>query len=149
MVFVSRIGNPSTDQVYTQRVLPVNRVNMNTGYSDIKNLDNELMFSNDLERSPDDDEFVGRECNQLMSFATPTVGKAKMPSSGEVVATIIMIKEVFNVLNDALKSGRNLYESIAEWINSNKNMSDTEKVKALQLGSALAKEMSSENIIQN
>ena len=44
-----------------------------------------------------------------------------------IVTTIVMVKEILNVLNDALKSGRNLYESVMDWVSSNKDMSD--KVK--------------------
>jgi hypothetical protein len=45
------------------------------------------------------------------------------------------------MLNDILKSERTLYESVTDLTDSKKDMSDKD-VKAMQLGSVLAKQMS-------
>ena len=94
-----------------------------------------------FEKSPEEDEFCPSGEENLAQFSTVGAAKIKAPSGAQVVTTIVMVKEILNVLNDALKSGRNLYESVMDWINSN-DMSDKEKVKAMQLGGVLAKQMS-------
>lgn len=96
-----------------------------------------------LERSPEQDDF---ESNEIMLGDYAQLKAFKTPSATEVIAAVTVAKEVLNVLTEAVRSGRNLYESVMDWINSdkNRNMTDSQKVQALQLANVMAKQMDPE-----
>ena len=94
-----------------------------------------------LERTPDED---GLELNEANLLGAPAMKSFKAPSGQEVVNTINMVTEIFGVLTAAVTAGRNLWETLADWVGSNDKMSDKEKVKAMQLGNVIAKQMSAE-----
>ena len=96
-----------------------------------------------LERTPNEDEF----CMEDRILGSSTQLKAfKAPSPAEVISAITAAKEIFEVMTDAVNSGRNLYEAFMGWINSdkNKNMTDTQKVQAMQLANVMAKQITAE-----
>lgn len=112
-------------------------------YLSSDNGDIDYVQTDKLERTPEKDMFCSNEYSQ---FVGASVGKVKAPSGSELLATVVMIKEAYGIISDAIKSGQNIYEAITGWISNNKTMSDTEKVKALQIGNALAKEMSVDKV---
>ena len=99
----------------------------------------------EFESSPDEDMFYGQAKTELMSFAKP-IGKAKLPDTAEAIAILATVNEAVKVLTEAVKNGRNLYEALTYWINGNNNMTGEEKLKALEIGTALAKEMSFDEV---
>ena len=82
--------------------------------------------------------------NEANVLGAPAMKSFKAPSGKEVVNTINMVTEIFGVLTAAVTAGRNLWETLADWVGSNDKMSDKEKVKAMQLGNVIAKQMSAE-----
>ena len=89
-----------------------------------------------LERSPETDDFDSDY--KLNKFVGAS--KMKIPSGTQVVETITLVGTILNVLNDAIKSGRNVYETLVDWIGTNDKLSDKDKVKAMQIGSIIAKQ---------
>jgi len=98
--------------------------------------------SKNLLRSPDEDCFENNSDNELKSLGNPQMKSVKMPSGSEIIAAVVLVKELFGVLDDAAKAGKNLWETLSTWIGDNKDLSDKEKVQALQIGNVLAKQMS-------
>ena len=92
-----------------------------------------------LERIPEEDGFESNEANLL---GAPNMKALKAPNGQEVIKTINLVTEIFGVLTAAVTAGRNLWETLADWVGQNDKLSDKEKVKAMQLGNVLAKQMS-------
>ncbi|MCR5265707.1 MAG: hypothetical protein K6E29_03830 [Cyanobacteria bacterium RUI128] len=106
-------------------------------------LNNEIdrVSQNKFERTPDADGFE-YEKNEANLLGNAQMKALKVPTKGEIVTGIIVAKEIFNVLNDAVIAGRNLWETLADWIGSNDKLSDSEKVQAMEIGNLMAKQMS-------
>ena len=99
----------------------------------------ERLDGGDFERCPEADEFIGKGNCELCASANMKMIKA--PSSTQIIEGLTTIGTILTVFNDALKKGRDVYETLVDWIGSNKDMSDSEKVQALQIGRVLAKEI--------
>lgn len=96
---------------------------------------------NKLERTPDTDGFA-HESKEVNLMSNAQMKALKMPTKGEILTGLVVAKEIFSVLNDAVKAGRNLWETLADWIGSNDKLTDSEKVQAMEIGNMMAKQMS-------
>lgn len=100
-----------------------------------------------LERNPDSDGFEMQDQNAMVGSSAKLMA-FKAPNSDQVINGLKIATTVIGLLTEVARSGRELWDVVADWFRSNPDKSDKEKAATMKMAFTLANQAEPEEMAQ-